>query len=118
MDQKVDLDPRIGDQTSLPVQTRRRWPWVGLLVMVLASGVVAWRMVGPRGGGGSHQRMAMVQPVGAATIGRGDIRVILNELGTVTPLATVTVQTQINGQLMAVPFQEGQMVKKGDLLAQ
>jgi multidrug efflux system membrane fusion protein len=53
-----------------------------------------------------------------ATIGRGDIRVIVNGLGTVTPLATVNVVTQINGQLTQVAFREGQMVKKGDFLAQ
>jgi multidrug efflux system membrane fusion protein len=58
------------------------------------------------------------QPVGAATIDKGDIRIVLNELGTVTPLATVTVKTQINGQLVDVGFKEGQMVRKGDFLAQ
>ena len=63
-------------------------------------------------------RKARLQTVGAATVALGDIRVIVNALGTVTPLATVTVQTQIDGQLMEVPFTEGQMVKKGDLLAQ
>ena len=54
----------------------------------------------------------------AATIGRGDIRVIVNGLGTVTPIATVNVVTQINGQLTQVAFREGQMVKRGDFLAQ
>jgi multidrug efflux system membrane fusion protein len=58
------------------------------------------------------------QPVGFATIDTGDIRVILNELGTVTSLDTVTVQTQISGQLQTYGFTEGQMVKKGDFLAQ
>ena len=43
---------------------------------------------------------------------------MLNELGTVTSLDTVTVQTQINGQLDEVGFKEGQVVKKGDFLAQ
>ncbi len=58
------------------------------------------------------------QPVGAATIGHGDIRVIVNALGTVSPLATVTVKTQISGQLIQIAFQEGQLVQKGDFLAQ
>ena len=58
------------------------------------------------------------QPVGVATIGTGDIKVVVNALGTVTPLATVTVKTQVNGQLMEVGFKEGQSVKKGDFLAQ
>ena len=58
------------------------------------------------------------QPVGAATIDKGDIRIILNELGTVTSLDTVTVLTQISGQLTQIGFQEGQLVKKGDFLAQ
>jgi multidrug efflux system membrane fusion protein len=58
------------------------------------------------------------QPVGFATIDRGDVRVILNELGTVTSLDTVTVVTQISGQLMRYGFTEGQLVKKGDFLAQ
>jgi multidrug efflux system membrane fusion protein len=56
--------------------------------------------------------------VGAATIDKGDVRIILNELGTVTSLDTVTVLTQISGQLTDVAFQEGQMVKKGDFLVQ
>jgi multidrug efflux system membrane fusion protein len=57
-------------------------------------------------------------PVGTAPVQKGDMPIIDNALGTVTPLATVTVQTQINGQLIEVGFQEGQMVNKGDFLAQ
>jgi membrane fusion protein, multidrug efflux system len=57
-------------------------------------------------------------PVGVATVGSGDMNVVLTGLGTVTPLATITVQTQISGQLMAVGYHEGQIVDKGSLLAQ
>jgi multidrug efflux system membrane fusion protein len=57
-------------------------------------------------------------PVGVATVQKGDMPVTLTGLGTVTPLATVTVKTQLNGYLTQVAFQEGQMVKKGDFLAQ
>jgi membrane fusion protein, multidrug efflux system len=63
-------------------------------------------------------QMAGPQPVGAATIAKGDIDITLNALGTVIPLATVTIQTQINGQLVEIGFTEGQLVKKGDFLAQ
>jgi multidrug efflux system membrane fusion protein len=44
--------------------------------------------------------------------------VTLSQLGTVTPLAMVTVKTQISGYLVQVAFREGQMVNKGDFLAQ
>ena len=56
-------------------------------------------------------------PVGTASAAKGDIPIIIKALGTVTPLATVTVKTQITGQLVQVAFTEGQVVKKGDLLA-
>jgi multidrug efflux system membrane fusion protein len=57
-------------------------------------------------------------PVGTAAVEKGDMPVVLSGLGTVTPLAMVTVKTQINGQLTEVAFKEGQMVNKGDFLAQ
>lgn len=64
------------------------------------------------------QAHAVPEAVAVATIDRADVRVIVNALGTVTPIATVTVKTQVNGQLLAVGFTEGQNVKKGDFLAQ
>jgi multidrug efflux system membrane fusion protein len=57
-------------------------------------------------------------PVGVAPVEKGDMPVTLSQLGTVTPLAMVTVKTQISGYLMQVAFREGQMVNKGDFLAQ
>jgi multidrug efflux system membrane fusion protein len=57
-------------------------------------------------------------PVGVATVHQGDLQIILRGLGTVNPLATVTVRTQISGRLMEVGFKEGQRVKRGDFLAQ
>ncbi len=92
-----------------------------LLIAIVAGGYWAYRsLYAPQsaGGSGARAQQAPPQSVGAATIGKGDIRVVVNALGTVTPIATVTVQTQISGQLMEVGFTEGQLVKKGDFLAQ
>jgi multidrug efflux system membrane fusion protein len=46
----------------------------------------------------------------------GDIGVYVTGLGAVTPLATVNVQSRVDGQLMSVYFKEGDLVQKGDLL--
>jgi len=57
-------------------------------------------------------------PVVAAAAATGDVAITYTALGTVTPLASVTVQSQISGYLASVAFQEGQEVKAGDVLAQ
>jgi len=56
---------------------------------------------------GADQQTAP-QPVGVATIGTGDIKIVVTALGTVTPIATVTIKTQVDGQLLEVGFKEGQ----------
>jgi membrane fusion protein, multidrug efflux system len=92
---------------------------LGVIAVLLAFAVyqtVQWLRAPAPAGGRSAQ--GGLQTVGAATVTTGDIRVIVNALGTVTPLATVTVQSQINGYLTQVAFTEGEMVKKGDFLAQ
>jgi multidrug efflux system membrane fusion protein len=91
-----------------------------LLVLLVIAGLVAWvvlrgnKETAPTG----RFQSSGPTPVGTAKVEKGDMPVVLSALGTVTPLATVTVKTQINGQLTEVAFQEGQIVKKGDFLAQ
>jgi membrane fusion protein, multidrug efflux system len=68
----------------------------------------------PRGRNGQTGPVA----VSVATAVSGDIQVKIPALGTVTPLATVTVRTQITGTLQKILFTEGQFVHQGDALAQ
>ncbi len=102
--------------------------WVWLLVLAVLGGTAYFVFAKPESGkpagmqqsGGRPGMNAMnrSQPVVAAAARVGDINVYLNGLGTVVPLNTVTVKTHVDGELSAVMFREGQMVKQGDLLAQ
>lgn len=56
-------------------------------------------------------------PVVAAAATTADVAVLLDGLGSVTPVATVTVRSRVDGELVKILFQEGQMVRAGDLLA-
>src|SRR3954465_9443262 len=69
---------------------------------------------GPGGPGGAPRST----PVVATAATQGDIDVIVNGLGTVTPLRTVTVRTRVDGELVRILFQEGELVKEGQLLAE
>ena len=96
------------------------------LVLLAALGGLAWYLTRPAAlpgasgaafGSGGGGRGAPASTVGVATAERTSIPVLLDALGTVTPQATVRVRPQVSGVLEKVHFSEGQMVKKGDLLA-
>src|SRR5258707_12795783 len=104
---------------------RRTWVW--LLVLCVLGGTAYFVLAKPDGGkpAGMQQpdgkvgmnAMNRIQPVVAAAAKVGDINPYLNGLGTVVPLNTVTVRTHVDGELSAVMFREGQVVKQGDRLA-
>src|SRR6266446_8341349 len=90
-----------------------------LLIVVIVGGTLAlsrpWRSTA--GAQGSVPVPPRI-PVVAAAARTRDVGVYLNGLGSVTPLNTVTVRSRVDGELIGVHFQEGQVVRSGDLLAQ
>ena len=69
--------------------------------------------------GGRHgMRSGALAPVQAATAVSKAVPRYLTGLGTITAAKTVTVRSRVDGQLMALHFQEGQQVNAGDLLAE
>ncbi|MBN9487247.1 MAG: efflux RND transporter periplasmic adaptor subunit [Alphaproteobacteria bacterium] len=90
---------------------------VGLAVVIGAAWYFTHSGPAPQSRGGRNAAANQAVTVGLASVAKGDIPIVDRALGTVTPLATVTVKTQITGQLVQVAFTEGQAVKKGDLLA-
>jgi membrane fusion protein, multidrug efflux system len=57
-------------------------------------------------------------PVAVTQAKQGDIGEYITALGAVTPVYTVTIKSRVDGQLMSIHYREGQLVQKGDLLAE
>ena len=92
----------------------KRKRWIGGTILVLLALFVWWRHSGT-----GPQRQGSGPPVvGVAKAVTGSMPVELDELGTVTPVSTVTVLPQISGYLTQVAFTEGQQVSQGQFLAQ
>lgn len=124
MDPQLDASPE-----SLPPprrQVSRRASVIGIVIALLALAGLAWlawtltheNAPAPTGRPSGGPRDAPATTVGVATAERADLPVVLEALGTVTPIATATVRPQVSGVLKEVHFREGQMVKAGQLLAQ
>jgi multidrug efflux system membrane fusion protein len=120
----------------------RRATLLGSLIAIAVVGGVGWLAwelthrdapavagAGPRGGaggggpggggpGGGGAARGPATTVGIAAAERADIPIVIDALGTVVPQATVRVRPQVSGVLQQLLFKEGQMVRKGDLLAQ
>src|SRR5579883_2013107 len=100
------------------IARRRRIAW--LIGLALALFLIGWLI---------HHRLAANRkppfeammggplPVSVAKASTADVPVVIDALGTVTPLATVTVRPQVNGPIVKIAFQEGQTIQKGGLLA-
>jgi multidrug efflux system membrane fusion protein len=90
--------------------------WIAL--GLIAFGLFIWWLLPGKLNGQMPRGMGGPQPVGVARAEKGSIDVTINALGTVTPLATVSVRPQVSGTIVRFAFHEGQMVHAGDVLAE
>ncbi|MDB5413207.1 MAG: hypothetical protein JWR10_1542 [Rubritepida sp.] len=114
-----------------PVRRRRGGKgWLVLLLLLAAGGTAVWwywpqlhakfsgePAAGAQQGGRRGARFAGAVPVTVAPATRKDIPILLDALGTVQALNTITVRSQVDGVLVEIAFVEGQEVNAGDVLA-
>ena len=98
-----------------PPYNQRLSFWLIILLIIIVIGLVRHHETKKNSAKDRGAQKASIK-VEYSTI--ADVPIYLYALGTVTPTYSVTVHTQINGQLMSVRFTEGQMVKAGQLLAE
>jgi len=117
-----------GDSSQGSAGLLRRW-WFWLLLVLLAGGAYYWSHQHAAGGAAGAGQWAGAggkrgpggpgaSPVGVALAKKSNVHIYLTGLGTVTPIATSTVRTRVDGELQKLHFKEGQLVKAGDLLAE
>jgi multidrug efflux system membrane fusion protein len=94
-------------------QKRGKKRWIFGILLLLLIAFIWWRH-----SGAVKVRAPAAQSVGVAKVATGSMAITLDELGTVTPLATVTVLPQLSGYLTQVAFTEGENVTKGQFLAE
>jgi multidrug efflux system membrane fusion protein len=118
-------DPFIGSDHQLPPPRRstgvRILVWVIILVLF---GLLFWwvmhRKQAPAAAGAGGRRGAQGGTVtlNVRTAKKGNIGVYLDAIGTVTPVYTTTLISQVTGVLSQVNYREGQLVRRGQNLIQ
>ena len=97
---------------------RRWWRAIAVTFVLVVAAVIALRAHEAGSRDAAKPAGPRTVPVVAEAARTGDVRVYLRGIGAVTPLATVTLRSRVDGQLITVRFEEGQTVHAGDLLAE
>ena len=111
---------RIDLQVQPKAPKRRRWLTVILCLLAIGAivGVVLYRIPATPDVAARSRVAGQGVAVLVGTAERRDMPIMLDALGTVQAFNSVTIKTVVDGPLIAVKFTEGQMVRKGDVLAQ
>jgi multidrug efflux system membrane fusion protein len=120
-----DVTQRSAPATVETARPRRRSLLlrIAIVAALAAAAVFGWQKFehsepSTQEGENSGRQGQPPQTVRVAPVTLGDMPLTIDALGTVTPFETVTVRTQIAGNLQEVGFTEGQIVNNGDFLAQ
>ena len=115
-----ESSPTVPAQESPERVRRRRILWLAGLAVLIA--LIVWvihhRLATQAGQPSMAALMGGPLPVSIAQVSTANVPVVIEALGTVTPLATVTVRPQVTGPIVKIAFTEGQMIQKGGLLAE
>jgi len=121
MDQPLSVSHSASGLEPANSAKKRRHRWIWVIILILFGLLFFWvykqhSTSATAAGGGRRGAMAGPVPVTLATATKGSIGVYLNAIGTVTPVYTDTITSQVTGVITAVHFREGQAVHKGDPL--
>jgi multidrug efflux system membrane fusion protein len=94
------------------------WVVILLLFALLFWWVIRHRQAPAAGGGGRRAAMGGSVTLSTATAKQGSIGVYLDAIGTVTPVYTTTIVSQVTGVINQVRYREGQLVHRGQPLIQ
>src|SRR6202050_884924 len=86
--------------------------WCGLILVLALVFLLIWHLMGAKKAAPAVKKITVT----SATATKGDIGVYLDAIGTVTPVYTASITSQVTGTVVAVNFKEGQLVQKGDPL--
>jgi membrane fusion protein, multidrug efflux system len=108
---------------AAPKRRRSLFVRIAIVAALAAAAIFAWQKFersepSTQEGENSGRHAQPPQTVRVAPVTLGDMPLTIDALGTVTPFETVTIKTQIAGNLQQVGFTEGQIVKAGDFIAQ
>lgn len=129
MNEQTRID--IEEKPAVVARPKRR-AWLAVVLVLLVTGLLLLPLLlhkntGPTGPGGMGGRPGppgmgggpnAPTPIDTATVTAGPMSVYIDAIGTVTPMRTASIYSQVSGRLMSVNYTEGQIVHEGQSLVE